>query len=160
MPTFRSGSPEHGSNKVQRVKRKNHEDANQLGVLEAELQQVERQLKELDREQGQLLQWAVKGFPEEMVVAENKRLNQKRASLQAQKTELETQVKASQEATISLPKLEQFVKLMRDRISALDFEAKRMALDMLSIKVWLDGNHLEVTGVIPVEDAAVVTTQS
>ena len=59
-----------------------------------------------------------------------------------------------------MPKLEQFVKLMPDRISALDFEAKRMALDVLSIRVWLDGDHLEVTGVIPVEDAAVVTTQS
>ena len=139
---------------------KHREDANQLGILETELQQAERQLKALSREQGQLLQWALKGFPEEMVVAENERLNQKRASLQAQKTELETQVKASQEATISLPKLERFVELMRERMSALDFEAKRMALDMLSIKVWLDGDHVEVTGVIPVEDAAIATTQS
>jgi hypothetical protein len=49
---------------------------------------------------------------------------------------------------------------MRERISALDFEAKRMALDMLSIKVWLDGDHVEVTSVIPVEDAAIATTQS
>ena len=139
---------------------KHRDDANQLGVLETELQQVERQLKALDREQGQLLQWALKGFPEEMVVAENKRLNQKRTSLEARMAELETQIKASQEATISLPKLERFVELMRDKISALDFEAKRMALDMLSIKVWLDGDHVEVTGVIPVEDAAIATTQS
>jgi uncharacterized protein YhaN len=139
---------------------KHRDDANQLGVLETELQQVERQLKALDREQGQLLQWALKGFPEEMAVAENKRLNQKRTSLEARMAELETQIKASQEATISLPKLERFVELMRDKISALDFEAKRMALDMLSIKVWLDGDHVEVTGVIPVEDAAIATTQS
>jgi hypothetical protein len=35
-----------------------------------------------------------------------------------------------------------------------------MALDMLSIKVWLDGDQVEVTGVIPVEDAAIAITQS
>jgi hypothetical protein len=139
---------------------KHHEDANQLGVLETESQQVERQLKALNREQEQLLQWALKGFPEEMVVTENKRLNQKRTTLEARMAELETQIKASQEATISLPKLERFVELMQDRISALDFEAKRMALDMLSIKVWLDGDDVEVTGLIPVEDAAFATTQS
>jgi hypothetical protein len=139
---------------------KHHEDANQLCVLETESQQVERQLKALNREQEQLLQWALKGFPEEMVVTENKRLNQKRTTLEARMAELETQIKASQEATISLPKLERFVELMQDRISALDFEAKRMALDMLSIKVWLDGDDVEVTGLIPVEDAAFATTQS
>ena len=139
---------------------KQRQDANQLGVLEAELQQVERQLKALDREQGQLLQWALKGFPEEMVVAENKRINQKRTGLQAQMAELETQIKASQEVAISLPNLERFVGLMREKLSALDFGTKRMVIDMLGIKVWLDGDYVEVTGVIPVEDAAIVTTQS
>jgi len=135
------------------------QDANQLSVLEVELQQVEKHLKALDREQKQLLQWALKGFPEETVVAENKRINEKRANLHAQKAELETQLKASQEAAISLPKLEHFVELMRDKLSALDYEAKRLALDMLNIKVWLDGYNVEITGTLPVSDDVIVTTQ-
>lgn len=139
---------------------KHRDDANHLGVSETELQQVERQLKEIERDQEQLLQWALKGFPEETVLAENKKINNKRETLKASKAELEAQIKASQEAAVSLPKLEQSVELIRDTISALDFEAKRMALDALSIKVWLDGDHVEVIGVIPVEDAAIVTTQS
>ena len=136
------------------------QDANQLGVLEAELEQVERQLRALDREQEQLLQWALKGFPEKTIVAENKRINDNRLNLQAQQVELETQIKASQEAAISLPKLERFVKVMREKLSALDFQTKRMALDMLGIKVWLDGHNVEITGVLPVEDDAIVTTHS
>jgi len=47
---------------------KQHQDANQLNILETELQQVERHLRALDRDQEQLLQWALKGFPEETVV--------------------------------------------------------------------------------------------
>jgi len=139
---------------------KQRQDANQLGVLETELQQVERHLKALDREQEQLLQWAIKGFPEETVLAENKKINAKRESLKAQKAELETKIKASQEAAISLPKLERFVELLRQKLATLDFETKRMALDMLNIKVWLDGDSVEITGVIPVMDDVIVTTQS
>ena len=106
------------------------------------------------------LQWAVKGFPEETVIAENKRINEKRASLQLQKAELEVQIKASREAIISIPNLERFVELMREKLTTLDFETKRMAIEMLGIKAWLDGQDVEVTGVLPVSDDVNVTTQS
>ena len=139
---------------------KQRQDTNQLGVLEAELQQVDRHLKALDREQEQLLDWALKGFPEKTIISENKRINEKRTSLEAQKTELETQIKAGQDAAISLPKLEHFVELLRQKLTTLDYETKRLALDMLNIKVWLDGDSVEVTGVIPVMDDVIVTTQS
>jgi len=140
---------------------KQRQDANKLGILETELQQVERQLRTLDRDQEQLLQWALKGFPEETVVLENKRINQKRASLQAQKAELEVQILASQEAAISLPRLELFVELMRQKLTTLDYETKRLALEMLNIKVWLDGHNIEVTGTLPIlEKDDIVTIQS
>jgi len=139
---------------------KQRQNVNDLGILEAELQQIERPLKALDREQEQLLQWALKGFPEETVLAENKKINARRESLKAQKADLEIKIKASQEATISLPKLERFVELLRQKLATLDFETKRLALDMLDIKVWLDGNSVEITGVIPISDDVNVTMQS
>jgi len=139
---------------------KQRQDSNRLGVLETELQQIERYIRALDREQEQLLQWALKGFPENQVIAENKRLNAGRTSLQAQRAELEAQIKASQDAATSLPRLERFVELVRQKLTTLDFEAKRQALDMLGIKVWLDGHNVEITGVMPIADDVIVTTQS
>ena len=103
------------------------------------------------------MQWALKGFPEETVVTENKRINQKRLTLQIQKTELEAQIQAGREAAINLPKLERFVELMRSKLATLDFEAKRMALDMMNIKVWIDRYDVEITGTIPL--AEYVTAQ-
>ncbi|UCH51229.1 MAG: recombinase family protein [Chloroflexota bacterium] len=131
-----------------------------ISHLQTEVRQIERRLKAIDREQTQLLQWAIKGFPEDMVEMENRKLNSKRESFKAQKAELEHKVKASQEAAISLPKLEHFVELVREKLSALDFETKRVALDMLDIKVWIDGCNVEVTGVIPISDYAIVSPQS
>jgi len=124
------------------------QDANQLGSFEAELQQVERQLKAVDREQHQLLQWALKDFPVDQVEAENRRLNKAREILKAHKVDLETQLKASQDAIISIPKLEGFIERMQGRISSLDYEGKRQALDMLNITVYLDGGTIEITGTI------------
>jgi site-specific DNA recombinase len=130
-----------------------------VSVLETELSHIERRLKTIDREQAQLLQWAIKDFPEDMVVIENKKLNAGRESLKAQKAELEDKIKASKEANITLPKLERVVKLIQEKLSTLDFETKRMALEMLDIKVWIDGYNVEVTGVIPISDYAIATPQ-
>ena len=138
---------------------KHRQDASQLDVLEAELQQVERQLKALDRDQEHLLQWALKGFPEETVIAENKKINGRREILKGQKAELETRIRASEDAAVSLPELEQFVELMQDKISTSDFEGKRLALDMLGIKIWLDNQSVEITGLIDPELASIATTQ-
>jgi uncharacterized phage infection (PIP) family protein YhgE len=139
---------------------KQHQDADQLGMYETQLQDIERQLKAVDREQHQLLQWAIKDFPADQVETENRRLNKARETLKAQKAELEAQLKASQDAVISIPKLESFIERMRRKISALDFQGKRQVLDMLNIKVWLDGENVEITGILPVTDDVIVHTQS
>ncbi|MBI4286633.1 MAG: recombinase family protein, partial [Chloroflexi bacterium] len=136
------------------------QDAGQLGIFEAELGRVERQLKAVDREQHQLLQWALKDFPADQVEAENRRLNKAKETLTAEKAGLEAKIKASQDAVISLPQLESFIEAMRSGMAGLDFEAKRQALDILGITVWLDGETVAVTGVIELEQGVLVPTQS
>jgi len=128
------------------------------GILESELQQIQRQLKALNREQKQLLQWALKVFPEEQIVAENKRINKERSSLESRETEIERQIQEGREGVARIPKMEEYIRLVQEKLTTLDFDMKRLALDMLNIKVWLDGQSVEITGTIPVEDADVVTT--
>jgi len=77
-----------------------------------------------------------------------------------QKTEIEAQIKASREAAVSLPKLESYIQLIRSKLATLDFDMRRLALDMLNIKVWMDGLSVEINGTIPIKDADVVTTSS
>ena len=135
------------------------QEAGQISVFEAELERVERQLRAADREQHQLLQWALKDFPADQVEAENRRLNKAKETLKAQKAELETQLKTSKEAVINVPKLQGFIEQMQAGIKSLDFEGKRLALDMLGITVWLDGDSIEVTGTIDPEVGVTQTTQ-
>jgi len=103
---------------------------------------------------ARLLQWALKDFPADQVEAENRRLNKAKETLKAKKTELEAQLKASQDAVINVPNLEHFIDDIQKRLSELDFEGKRLALDMLGITVYLDGENVEVTGVIEPKEQA------
>ncbi|MFC1972526.1 hypothetical protein ACFLVE_03880, partial [Chloroflexota bacterium] len=54
-------------------------------------------------------------------------------------------------AIINVPNLECFIEDIQKRLSELDFEGKRLALEMLGITVWLDGENIEVTGIIELE---------
>jgi hypothetical protein len=99
----------------------------------------------------------VKGFPEEQVEAENRRLNQAKETLKAQKSELEVRIKTSTEAAVNVPMLERFIEDMQNRLPDIDFEGKRTALDMLGITVYLDGENVELTGTL---DPSIVLTPS
>ena len=126
-------------------------DADGVEMLQTELNQVERQLAAIDREQHQLLQWALKGFPEAQVRAENKRFNKARENWQGRKEELETQIKGSQESAISVTKIEHTCELLLQQIKDSGYAAKRNFIEKAGIKVWLDGENVEITGLIPIE---------
>ena len=53
----------------------------------------------------------------------------------------------------NVPNLERFIKDMQNKLPLLDFEGKRLALDMLGITVYLDGENVEIAGVICPEDS-------
>ena len=76
--------------------------------------------------------------------------------MESRHTELERQIQESREAAICLPKMEEYIQLVREKLTTLDFDMKRLALDMLNIKVWIDGQSVEITGTIPLENADVV----
>jgi len=70
-------------------------------------------------------------------------MNEKRNRLQSQKAKLEMQVKASRGAAVSLPRLEAYIQLVREKLATLDFDMKRLALRILNSKVWTDGQTRE-----------------
>ena len=87
-------------------------------------------------------------------------MNAKRAAPEVQKTELETQIMASWDTVINVPNLERFVEFVRRKLTTLDFEAKRVVLDMLGIQVWLDDENMEITGVLSITDGVTLPVQS
>lgn len=46
--------------------------------------------------------------------------------------------------------IERFCEVVRQNLDEFTFEDKRLALEALSIKVWVEGNKLEIERAIPI----------
>ena len=139
---------------------KQSQNANSLGIFESELQQIEKQLKAADHEQRQLLQWALKGFPEGQVEDENRRINKTRETLQRHKAELDAQIEASRDAIINIPKLQHTIELLQRQLKDPDFAVKRDFMESMGITVWLDGESVNITGILNPDIGCIVPTPS
>jgi len=135
------------------------DDAMQENFLEQELRQTNSRLKGLDKEQEQLLQWALKGFPEETVVAENKRINHHRVELTQRRAELENHIETAKQATVNIQGVKESCKLVGENLTELSLENKRLALEALNIKIWIDGENVKLEGAIPITEGVIATTQ-
>ncbi|MFC1933070.1 recombinase family protein [Chloroflexota bacterium] len=133
---------------------------NQEGFLEEELNRITRRLKSLDKEQDQLLQWALKGFPEDTVVKENQKLNYERANLQRELMETEKKLEQAKESHIDLDKVEEFCKIASLNLADFGYAEKKLTLETLKIKVWIDGdNPPKLQGVLPVPSEVCAMSQ-
>ena len=54
--------------------------------------------------------------------------------------------------------IERFCELVRQNLGDFTFDNKRLALGALSIKVWVNGNEINIEGAIPVAGDDIVST--
>jgi site-specific DNA recombinase len=122
----------------------------QDGLLKEELNQVEKRLRSMNKEQERLLQWALKGFPEEQIIKENEKINQARIQLEGRKVELERKIEATEQVEFDVQGIERFCELARRNLSNFTYADKRLALEALQIRVLVDGDVVSMTGAIPI----------
>ena len=132
---------------------------NQENFLEEELGRITKRIKTLDTEQEQLLQWALKGFPEEAVIKENKKINRERTELQRGIQETEKKLEQARESHIDLAKVEEFCKIASQNLPDFGHTEKKLALETFKIRVWIDGNTQKLDGVLPVPSEVCAMSQ-
>lgn len=132
---------------------------NQEGFLEEELDKITKKMKMLDTEQEQLLQWALKGFPDEVVVKENERINRKRTELQREIKEIEEKREQARESHIDLEKVEECCRIASQNLSDFGNTEKKLALETFKIRVLIDGKTPQLDGVLPVPSEVCAVSQ-
>ncbi len=132
----------------------------QESFLEEELDRIVMRVKALDKEQGQLLQWAMKGFPEGIVIKENEKINRERTELHRATQETEKKLEQAKESHIDLEKVEDFCKIASQNLADFGYAEKKLALETLKIKVWIDGNNSpRLQGILPVPSEVCAMSQ-
>lgn len=134
------------------LERRKHE-GNQADLTK-ELSDIERRLTNLDRQQEELLGWALKGFPEEAIVGENSKINQYRDSLKSRLSELSTRMAEVEQAELDLPGVKHFCTLASENLTNFTYADKRLALEALRIEAWINGEDILIKGAIPAYDIA------
>ncbi len=136
------------------------EDAKQATSHIVELETIEARLAELGKEQQQLLQWAIKGFPEATITQENERINNDRKRLKERKAEIEAKIESARLAGVNIDDIIKACSLVRDNLGDLSFENKRLALEALNIRILLGESKISIEGAIPVSYGSIESTPS
>ena len=134
------------------LERRKHE-TNQLDLAN-EIGSIEKRLINLDKEQEELLAWALKGFPEETVIRENAKINLYRDNLKSRLSELSARMSEAKQNEFDLVGLKHFCELARHNIKNFGYGEKRLALEALRIEVWIDSENISMTGAVPTCDIA------
>jgi site-specific DNA recombinase len=132
---------------------------NQEGFLSQELDRITREMKMLDTEQEQLLQWALKGFPDEMVVKANERINRKRMELRREIQDMEKKLEQAKESYIDPTRVEEFCRVVSQNLSDFGDTEKKLALETFKIRAWIDGKSVVLDGVLPIPNEVCAASQ-
>ncbi len=136
-------------------------DSAQVDYFTQTLVDVEARLTELEEEQKQLFKQSLMGFPEELVIKENQKINDDRTVLLQRKAELEAKMEQAQQATVNMDNIKLACDIVSKNLGNLTYENKRLAIEALDIKVWIKHNELTMEGSIPMfEDLSNLTVTS
>ena len=133
--------------------------AHQDSFFEEELDRLTKDIEKVNTEQQQLLQWALKGFPDVIVVKENERLNRQRIELQREIEETEKKLEQARERHIDPEKLEEFCRIASQNISAFGYAEKKLALETLRVRVSIDDKMPRLEGILPIPSEVCAMSQ-
>lgn len=96
----------------------------------------------------------------ERLEKETLRMRKEQARIGEAIAELETQIQKAKELELNAGSIRELCQRMSKAIENCTFEDKQMALESLAIKVWIDGELVEIEGVLPVCDVGILSQPS
>ena len=130
----------------------------QLAGMEKEVMDIQKRLLILEKEQETLLQWALKGFPELTVIKENERINNLRAQMNTQKGSLYTKMQTIRQNAADTDKIRRVCEMLKERSADLSYKSRVLILEVLRIRVVINGGKYVIHGAVPPEYGPIVST--
>jgi len=93
----------------------------------------------------------MKGFPEDMVIKENEKMNQERTEILRTIHETEKRLEQAKESHIDLDKVEDFCKIASHNLADFGYAEKQLTLELEGIKqqLLISPNSLEIGSIYP-----------
>ncbi len=84
------------------------------------------------------------------------RINMERERIKQDNVDLEKRIAEARELILTTERVKQVCDLVSTGLANFSCEEKRIALEALSIKVWVDGDSVTVEGILPIPDVNIV----
>ena len=128
--------------------------------LEEQIELNKSRLDMLDEAETRYLRlYGVGSYSIEKLERECERVKSERAKLCRKNTELEKRVEETKQLKLNTERIEQVLDLVNKNLASFDFSEKRLALEALDVKVWVDGNEITIEGVLPVPEMVNTVSQ-
>lgn len=135
-------------------------EVNQASFYSAELRTVETKLRHAEKEKDRVWKAFELTGDEAKFAKEIKDVMGRIEELEKQKLELERRIEASKQAEVDIDSIKRCCELVRGNLADFTFENKRLALQALNVKVWIDGENIAIEGAIPLGEDAIASTLS
>ena len=140
-----------------RIRQEEKEDFDRLQV---EMERIDVQLANRDKQKAR----AWKAFEitgdEETFRQNIQRLEADIEELRQEKRQLEQRMKAGSQFSASLDDIEKACAVIRQNAKNLSFKNKRVVLEALQLKAWVDGHDIAIEGAIPLAVGQIENPQS
>jgi len=135
-------------------------EAKNTDFINRELEAVNVRLNNVRNREQRLIRAFSFGLEEELVRKEKAMLDKERNAPEEEKAKLERRVERATEFALNVEGIQKFCELVRRNLSDFGFEDKRLTLEALQLKVYVDGDSLSIEGAIPIIKDDVVSSLS
>lgn len=140
--------------------RRRQGEAEEASFLERDLEAIAIRLHSLQKRELKLIRAYEFGFEEEAVRKEKAMLDEERKQLQEDRLQIERRIEASRQFKVDIDSIKKACELVKQNLASLSFEHKKMALEALQVRAWIDGDNVTIEGVIPIAEDDIVSCLS
>ena len=136
------------------------QEANATNFLQSDLERVKTQLANRQKQKSRIWRAFALTGDEEKFKRDIGMLNSEVKALEDELLHLEERIKHAERFHSSVTDIKRACQLIKRNLGSLSFEDKRLALEALQIKVWVDDSNVNIEGVIPIPEGQIMSMPS
>ncbi|NQT47549.1 MAG: recombinase family protein, partial [Chloroflexi bacterium] len=127
------------------------------GALQIKLDRVKVQLANREKQRTRVWKAYQITGDEETFRRSIAQLEKEIDGLKREQLQLQSAVEASRQSKPDILDVKKACDLVRQNVKSLSFNDKRLALEALQVRVWTDGDKVEIEGAIPITDLSIAS---
>jgi site-specific DNA recombinase len=126
--------------------------------LEEQIKLNQSRFETLDEAETRYLRlYGIGAWSQDKLMQECEKIRREQQKIQQEITELKKQTEEARELTLSIEGIKQAFQLAKGNLATFTYQEKRLALESLSIKAFVDGDSITIEGRVPMREANIVS---